>query len=1276
MLIGLMRCPLVLLSLLIAAWVPVTEGAEAEPQKDVLETAFTSPDSAARPHTFWHWINGSISKEGITKDLEAMKQVGIGGVDLYDISPGPKGPVRFLSPEWRSMVSHAIAECDRLGLEFAMHNEGGWTVSGGSWVEPKDSMKVVVSSEMRVDGGHALTVKLPQPQKNLGFYKDSAVIAFPSPKDDVQITLDDIAEVRSNLPGVTKEALFDNDPQTQVVLTPSVGAERGYIDVVFKEPQTIQSITLRPAIDKMGGDGHTEATLSISASATDTGSAFTPLLTSEGRWSLDKPFFRVRNRPCYAAIKPVTAKVLRFNLVSASGNTGNSLPLSDVSLSKAFRIPMLPVLTNMQHYWSGSGLDFPMQGLTEQAAINPADILDLTAKMDPDGTLKWDAPPGKWTILRVGYTATGMGNSSARESGSGLEVDKLSSESVDNFWAGYMGKVVSDNKAQLGKGFRGVELDNYESTSQNWTDRFPEEFKNRRGYSILSHLPVLAGYVVDNMEESLRFLWDFRRTISETFVERYSGHLAELAHQNGLILMNECYHSPVDQFEYGGTSDMPMGEIWMRYGRMTQEPERSVPCKMAACVSHVYGKKITGAEAFTSTEWESQWDDNPFSYKSLGDYTFTLGVNRLQFHRFTHQPFENIKPGLVMDHWGCYMDRNNTWWPYASAYMEYLARCQALLQRGTFFADLIYYTGESTPLREIVPQTMLKPGVPQGYDYGMVSRGGLLQKAAVKDGMLDFSGSRYRLLVLPGTERMSLEVLRKVAELVKAGATVYGQKPKSSPSLAGQPGTDRDLATLAEEVWGDCDGKSIFEHSYGKGRVVFGVPLEKALGVGPDFSYIGNPQTELNFIHRKLGEADFYFVANRDMITSQMELSFRVKGMQPEIWFPDTGKMVELGEFRNTETGITFPLQVDACQSMFVVFRKPQQKGAGAVCEFTPATSRPAQPDVSSQVEIEKATYVIKGDRSIEHDVTARVVGLMQDKQFILDGQLTLPVDAGSMLVNDPSPGIRSLEVVYRLDGERFKTRVAQYSAALLKIGPVRPLIEPAPCRVDHGAEGLKALVSQSGTLKFKEDGKPESKIAVTVPQPLVLENPWSVQFGELGPKTPLVFNTLQSWHLNENQDIRYYSGSAIYSTTFEVPKGWVDSGSVSLLDLGRVYDIASIKVNGKEAGITWKPPYRVDVSSLLKAGTNTLEVSVANVWVNRLIGDEQFPIDYKFVSPTPEHRIVNEWPEWVLEGKPRPEPRRKTFTTFSFYQADSPLRPAGLLGPVRLMQLKEIPLK
>jgi alpha-L-rhamnosidase/Concanavalin A-like lectin/glucanases superfamily len=451
---------------------------------------------------------------------------------------------------------------------------------------------------------------------------------------------------------------------------------------------------------------------------------------------------------------------------------------------------------------------------------------------------------------------------------------------------------------------------------------FPEEFRKRRGYDLVSYLPTLTGRVVDSTSTSEQFLWDFRRTQADLMAENYYGHFTELCHQHGITTYAEPYGTGnFEELQAGGRVDRPMGEFWLG-----ADNSRSV--KLAASVGHVFGKQVIGAESFTGFTAYSKWQEYPFNMKATGDWMFTQGINRFYFHRFAHQPHPTAQPGMTMGPWGFHFDRTNTWFEQSKPWMDYLARCQFLLQQGHFVADLLYYgCGDAGGVETPVLPADLNPAPPEGYQWDVANDEVILTRIKIVDGQIVLpDGMKYRLLILPA----NIEVTLEVYELVKQGLTLVGARPKRSPSLSDQKRTD-EFNGIAGELWGDLKEHSFAPRGVGSGQVFWDQPLVPVLdhlGVRPDFTCASRSRdAPINFIHRMLPDADVYFIANRRRRREEIVVTVRIQDRQPELWDPSTGKITPAVVYELFDDSMRLPLVLEPAGSVFVVFRaKPSRK--------------------------------------------------------------------------------------------------------------------------------------------------------------------------------------------------------------------------------------------------------------------------------------------------------------------------------------------------------------
>ncbi|MBN2578339.1 MAG: hypothetical protein JXB10_05050, partial [Pirellulales bacterium] len=525
--------------------------------------------------------------------------------------------------------------------------------------------------------------------------------------------------------------------------------------------------------------------------------------------------------------------VLAFPTPSGNARIDN-LPYKIVQATTDFhymgRASLLPTRAN----WSP---------VPAEEAIARDRIVDLSAKRDDAGRLTWDVPAGKWTILRFGYTLTGKRNHPAPAAGCGLECDKMSKKAIEAHFDGLIGKLIADVGPLAGKTFVSTHIDSWETGGQNWTPKFPEEFQRLRGYDLTPLLPVLTGRIVESREVSERFLWDLRQTISKLILENYAGHLRTLANRHKLRLSIEAYTAcPCDELAYAGRADEPMGEFWSWWFSSNRPYGFGFTCTEMTSGAHVYGKPIVGAEAFTACDSE-RWQSYPGNIKMLGDWAFCEGINRFVFHRYAMQPWLNVKPGVSMGPWGLHYERTQTWWEPARAWHEYLARCQHVLRQGLFTADVCYLGAEGVPQSIGVQKRFFakasddldEPRERTGYNFDLCPPEALLTRVSVKDGRLVLpDGMNYRLLALPLVETMTPQLLRKVEELVAAGATAVGPRPDKSPSLSNYPQCDQEVRRLAEELWGSGEAPDrLTGRKYGQGRIFWSAAMQKQAGDHP-----------------------------------------------------------------------------------------------------------------------------------------------------------------------------------------------------------------------------------------------------------------------------------------------------------------------------------------------------------------------------------------------------------------------------------------------------------
>ncbi|MEI4509380.1 glycosyl hydrolase [Sphingopyxis sp. CCNWLW253] len=908
---------------------------------DPMREDFASPPHEARPWVWWHWLDGNVTREGINRDLEWFERIGIGGFQLFDVAqPGVPKVVDhrliYMRPDWQGAFRHAIAEGRRRGMEAGIASSPGWSETGGPWVTPEAAMKKLVWSETLVEGGRRFAGRLAPPPAVAGpfqdiardqaakatasFYRDVAVLAWRVPADAGPLPAAKISASGGTLDAalLTGSAL-DRAPGA---VLPLAQASPQWVRFDYDRPQTIRSVVVgltRPGLFDVAPIATLEAS--------EDGAAFRavrdlPLSTFHQNTvsfpAVTARAFRVTFRPP-TRIGTIWRRILNLRAPGIANNRYDQPPpVQDIRLQRLALLPDARVTRFEDKAGFATAPDYYALATPEADAgsiVPAAGVIDLTARLTPDGSLDWTPPRGRWQVLRLGASLTGAVNAPAPTEATGYEVDKLDAGAV----AAYMDRYLDTYRATLPPellGARGVTTilnDSIEAGSQNWTRAMIDAFRARRGYDPTPWLPALTGRIVDSAEASDRFLWDYRTTIAELLAANHYGQVAMSARSAGLRVRAEALedHRPIlgDDMAMRAHADEPAGAIWAPNQKSGIDPTSIADLQGAASVAHLYGRDAVAAEAFTSAL--APWAGSPRSLKRVADTAFALGVTRLMLHSSVHQPVEGKPPGLTLGIFGQYFNRNETWAGQARAWIDYLARSQYLLRQGQYVADIAYFHGEEAPLTGLYGEHEVGD-IPAGHGFDFVNAGALVNLLRVEDGRLVTpSGMEYRLLQLGGTSsEMTLPTLRHIAALVDAGATVVGKRPVGSPSLA----DDRaDYDRLVASLW--CEGRVLD---------IAAAEALKRLGVGPDWQVTGEP-LPLRVLHRTMKDRDIYFLASGSRSAARTEIAFRVIGRAPELWDADSGAVTPL-PYRVEDGRTIVPLVFDPDGSAFVIFRE----GAGA----------------------------------------------------------------------------------------------------------------------------------------------------------------------------------------------------------------------------------------------------------------------------------------------------------------------------------------------------------
>jgi len=916
---------------------------------DALERGFQNPPDSAKPRVWWHWMNGNITKDGIKLDLEWMKRVGLGGFQNFDASLNTPQVVDhrlvYMTPEWKDAFRYAATTADQLGLEMAIAGSPGWSESGGPWVPPAQAMKKIVWSETRVEGGRPFSGALPAPPSATGpfqniaggrgfnqggesapppqYYKDAAVIAYRAPESDVPLAQLE-PKVTSSGGQFDLAALTDGDLVKTTALPMAPVGEKAWIQFAFARPQAIRAVTL-----VMGGGGgrggRGGGASGQELEASDDGGQFRTVATlptgGAAQHTISFPevtarFFRVTFRT-----QPPPAG--RGGDLAAFGGGRNPAPaptnyqIAELVLHPGARVNRFEEKAAFATFPDLYTVATP--AVAPQDAVRKADVIDVTSRMHPDGTLEWTPPAGRWIVLRMGYSLTGARNSPASPEATGLEVDKLNRGFVKAYLDNYLGQYKDTVGPLMGKrGLQYVVTDSWEAGVQNWTDDMVAEFTKRRGYDPRPWLPVLTGHVVESAEASDRFLWDFRKTIGDLTTENHYDQITASLHERGMGRYSESHESGRafigDGMEVKRNAEVPMSAMWTQMpGVYAEQYGYNADIRESASVAHIYGQNLVAAESLTAGS--GAWSWSPETLKPTADKELAMGLNRFVIHTSVHQPVSDKVPGLGLGPFGQWFTRHETWSEIAQPWVTYLARSSYMLQQGHFAADVLYFYGEDSNLTALFAAK--SPDVPAGCNFDYVNADALVHRLSVEGGrIVTPSGMSYLVLALdPRSRHMSLPVLRKIRDLVNGGAAVAGAKPTDSPSLSDD---QAEFKTIADQVWGS--GKS---NVYGSQTLAAALEsMPKAMNVAPDFEFT-KPQADTNllFVHRKLPDGDVYWVDNRNNRAETVDATFRVQGKAPELWHASTGK-IEPAAYRISGGRTTVPLALDPFDAVFVVFRK------------------------------------------------------------------------------------------------------------------------------------------------------------------------------------------------------------------------------------------------------------------------------------------------------------------------------------------------------------------
>ncbi len=875
-----------------------------------METEFKNPPSSVQTGTYWYWIEGNISREGVIKDLEAMKAAGINRAFIANIGgagtgdPNASRKVEFMSEEWWDITHAALKKATELDIEIGIFNSPGWSQSGGPWIKPEETMRYLASSQKILKGPGKVSVQLPQPTEH---FEDVKVLAFPNPTPEGTVL--DMANADITITPHTENVanLVDGDNHTGMSFHGEGGAS---IDIKAKQPFTARSIVIRPTSVPICTD------VELQAKSNDG----TYKTVSHFQINRLRDWKKVGFDP-YADVaitfEPTTSNEFRVIFSSTGKGTGLSeLTISSVPRVERFKEKSLAKLFQTEvPAWSEYLWREQPEKDERKYTLNPGQVIDISDKLSADGLLNWEVPEGEWMVIRTGMAPTGVVNEPACPDATGYEVDKMSKKHAETHFNAYVGEMLRRIPEKDRKTFKVLVQDSYEVGGQNFTDNLIPDFKKRYGYDPTPYLPVLNGIVVGSQHDSDAFLWDLRRFIADRISYEYVGGTREVAHKHGLTTWLENYGHwgfPGEFLQYGGQADEVGGEFW------ADPPYGEIENRLATSCSHIYGKKLTSSESSTSAG--PAYLRTPNDLKQRMDRYFTYGINNTVLHLYIHQPGEERLPGS--NAWfGTEFDRNNIWFKHMDLYTTYIKRCNYMMRQGWYQADVAYFIGEDAPRMVGI----MEPWIPAGYQFEHINAEVIIRDLSVKDGRLVLPhGVSFKVLVLPPElKTMRPELLEKIEKLVADGAIVLGPAPERSPSLENQPEADQKVKALAKKLWGDVDGVNMKQRQYGKGSICHGMSFEELFA---QLDYVPDCKVPAGTLiyqgHQKDGNTDIYILSNQENHAVTMDVEFRVTGKQPELWIPLTGEIRKLPAFTYKQKTAVVPMKLEKGECVFVVFRE------------------------------------------------------------------------------------------------------------------------------------------------------------------------------------------------------------------------------------------------------------------------------------------------------------------------------------------------------------------
>lgn len=587
---------------------------------------------------------------------------------------------------------------------------------------------------------------------------------------------------------------------------------------------------------------------------------------------------------------------------------------------------------------------------------------------------------------------------------------------------------------------------------------------------------------------------------------------------------------------------------------------------------------------------------------------------------------------------------------------------------------------------------------------------------SVKNGQLVLpDGMNYQMLVLPMDNTMTPDLLRKIRELVSAGATVMGAPPVASPSLSGYPKSDEEIQALVIEMWGGRQAPAnMIERKFGKGRIIWGKDI-----VRPDPVYEQATSFDLTkWIWFMEGDPTVYAppgkryfrrsidIDKHSLVTSARMTISAASDNAFELWINER----RVGGGSNRTLRVAEWLKPGSNRIAIIVDKRsssadPTGLAAAMSIEFRDGRRQELRTDGSWQASnISPVNWPIEvsedqhwsaalelgpmgiapwGQIDQEADADDTIpnidyaIGALEKIGLTPDFQATVPLryihkkigETDVYFIANPEDHELEATCTFRIKGKRAEfwwpdTGRTQSVAEFARLDGSTTI----PLRLDAVGSVFVAF----HPMDAESQEIPGGKNWLNFDTVRELTGPWILNFpAGWGAPERVELERLSSWSMSDDPGVRHFSGTASYQKTFAWDPEAFNSPEETrvFLDLGEVEIMANVTLNDHDLGILWKKPFRVEVTDALRPGENDLKINVVNLWINRLIGDESLPEDSE---RNPDGTLVK-WPRWIVQNEPSPT-GRFTFSTQRQWKYDDPLVKSGLMGPVLLRFVSETP--